>query len=74
MIKKIIEKINILLKDPELKRKVIFTLFIFLAFRFFAFLPVPAINLEKLRALFSQNQFLSFQCLHQLHTEQNGEL
>src|SRR3989339_1608349 len=59
MIKKIIEKINILLKDPELKRKVIFTLFIFLAFRFFAFLPVPAINLEKLRALFSQNQFLS---------------
>src|SRR3989339_2288560 len=59
MIKKIIEKINILLKDPELKRKVIFTLFIFLAFRFFAFLPVPAINLEKLRVLFSQNQFLS---------------
>jgi len=59
MIKKIIGKINILLKDPELKRKVIFTLFIFLAFRFFAFLPVPAINLEKLRVLFSQNQFLS---------------
>jgi len=59
MIKKIIEKINVLLKDPELKRKVIFTLFIFLAFRFFAFLPVPAINLVKLRALFSQNQFLS---------------
>lgn len=59
MIKKIIEKINILLKDPELKRKLLFTLFIFLAFRFFAFLPVPAINLVKLRALFSQNQFLS---------------
>ncbi|PIU74500.1 preprotein translocase subunit SecY [Candidatus Roizmanbacteria bacterium CG_4_8_14_3_um_filter_34_9] len=59
MIKKIIEKINILLKDPELKRKLLFTLFIFLAFRFFAFLPVPSINLVKLRALFSQNQFLS---------------
>lgn len=59
MIKKIIEKINTLLKDPELKRKILFTLFIFLAFRFFAFLPIPAINLVKLRALFSQNQFLS---------------
>ena len=59
MIKKIIEKINILLKDTELKRKLLFTLFIFLAFRFFAFLPVPSINLVKLRALFSQNQFLS---------------
>ncbi|MDO9027597.1 MAG: preprotein translocase subunit SecY [Candidatus Roizmanbacteria bacterium] len=59
MIKKIIEKINILLKDPELKRKLLFTLFIFLAFRIFAFLPVSAINLVKLRALFSENQFLS---------------
>ncbi len=59
MIKKIIEKINVLLKDPELKKKVLFTLFIFLAFRIFAFLPVPVINLVKLRALFSQNQFLS---------------
>src|SRR3989339_473790 len=59
MIKKIIEKINVLLKDPELKRKILFTLFIFLAFRFFAFLPIPVINLEKLRVLFSQNQFLS---------------
>ena len=59
MIKKIFEKINILIKDPELKRKLLFTLFIFLAFRFFAFLPVPSINLVKLRALFSQNQFLS---------------
>ena len=59
MIKKIVEKINILLKDPELKRKFLFTLFIFLAFRIFAFLPVPVIDLVKLRALFSQNQFLS---------------
>jgi preprotein translocase subunit SecY len=59
MIKKIVEKINILLNDPELKRKLLFTLFIFLAFRVFAFLPVPAINLVKLRSLFSQNQFLS---------------
>lgn len=55
----IIDKIKSLFRDPELKRKLIFTLFIFLAFRVFAFLPVPAIDLVKLRALFSQNQFLS---------------
>jgi len=59
MFKKIIEKINLLLKDPQLKKKIIFTLFIFLAFRIFAFTPVPSINLIKLRTLFSQNQFLS---------------
>lgn len=55
----ITNKIKLLLHDPELKRKLIFTLFIFLAFRIFAFLPVPAINLVKLRALFASNQFLS---------------
>lgn len=55
----ITNKIKLLFRDPELKRKLLFTLFIFLAFRLFAFLPVPAINLLKLRALFAQNQFLS---------------
>ncbi len=53
------EKLQILLRDQELKRKLIFSMFIFFAFRIFAFLPVPAINLDRLRVLFSQNQFLS---------------
>lgn len=57
--KDIIEKLRLLFKDPELKRKTLFTLFIFLIFRIFAFLPVPTINLIKLKALFAQNQFLS---------------
>lgn len=57
--KEISEKIKLLLKDRELKRKVLFTLFIFFIFRLFAFLPVPAIDLDKLRELFTQNQFLS---------------
>jgi len=55
----IVDKIKLLFRDPELKRKTLFTLGIFLAFRIFSFLPVPAINLVKLRILFSQNQFLS---------------
>ncbi len=57
--KKILEKINQVFSDPELKRKVLFTLFIFLAFRLFAFLPVPVIDLAKLKSLFASNQFLS---------------
>ncbi len=52
-------KIKLLFRDPELKRKTLFTLSIFLVFRLFAFLPVPAIDLNRLRVLFSQNQFLS---------------
>src|SRR3989344_264357 len=57
--KEIGEKIKLLLQDPQLKRKTFFTLFIFLAFRIFAFLPVPAIDLVKLKALFAESQFLS---------------
>lgn len=57
--KKIKEKISLLFQDPLLKRKTIFTLFIFFAFRLFAFLPVPSINLKLLQQLFAKNQFLS---------------
>lgn len=46
-------------RDPQLKRKTIFTLLIFVFFRLFAFLPVSVINLARLRTLFAQNQFLS---------------
>jgi len=57
--KEIKEKIQLLLHDEKLKRKALLTLVIFLFFRIFAFLPVSVINLDKLRVLFSQNQFFS---------------
>ncbi|QQG44701.1 MAG: preprotein translocase subunit SecY [Candidatus Roizmanbacteria bacterium] len=57
--KEITEKLKLLLKDNQLRRKLIFTLMIFFVFRLFAFLPVPTIDLEKLRTLFAQSQFLS---------------
>jgi preprotein translocase subunit SecY len=57
--KDITEKLQLLLRDPALKKKTIFTLAIFLFFRLFAFLPVSVINLAKLKLLFTQNQFLS---------------
>lgn len=57
--KEIADKIKLIFQDPQLKKKIIFTLLIFLFFRIFAFLPVSVINLEKLKALFAQSQFLS---------------
>ncbi|NTU73333.1 preprotein translocase subunit SecY, partial [Candidatus Roizmanbacteria bacterium] len=57
--KDIVSKIKLVIQDPELKRKLIFTFAIFLAFRIFAFLPVPTINLVQLKSLFASSQFLS---------------
>jgi len=57
--KEILSKLKLLFQDPQLKRKTIFTLSIFLFFRIFAFLPVSIIDLAKLKILFSQSQFLS---------------
>lgn len=59
MIKSIIDKIKVILRDPTLKKKIVFTFFLFLVFRVFAFLPVPAVNIAKLKVLFAQSQFLS---------------
>lgn len=57
--KPIQDRLRLILKDPVLKRKILVTFFIFLVFRIFAYLPVPAIDLAKLKLLFAQNQFLS---------------
>jgi preprotein translocase subunit SecY len=57
--KDIAEKLKLLARDEVLKKKIYFTLAIFLFFRIFAFLPVSIINLAKLRALFDSSQFLS---------------
>lgn len=45
-------------KTRELRRKILLTAFIFLIFRIFAHIPIPGVNLIKLRSLFSQNEFL----------------
>ncbi len=57
--KEITEKVQLLFRDPQLRRKLIFTFTLFLFFRLFAFLPVSVIDLQKLRMLFEQSQFLS---------------
>lgn len=45
-------------KTPELRRKILLTVLLFIVFRLFAHIPIPGVNTEKLKALFSQNQFL----------------
>ena len=57
--KEIKDTLRKLFADPEVRRKLIFTLAIFFVFRVFAFLPVPAIDLARLKNLFAGNQFLS---------------
>ena len=54
-----LEKIKFFLKDPTLRKKILFTLFIFAIFRIFAFLPVPAVDREALRTIFGQSAFFS---------------
>lgn len=45
-------------KTPELRRKIIITLSLFVVFRIFAHIPIPGIDRARLALLFSQNQFL----------------
>lgn len=44
-------------KSPEVRQKILFTLGIFLVFRFFAHVPVSGVNTEQLKNLFASNQF-----------------
>lgn len=45
-------------KDRELRKKTLIVLLLFLAFRFLAHIPVSGVNINQLKALFDQNQFL----------------
>lgn len=43
----------------DLRKKILFTAFIFLIFRIFAYVPVPGVDLVSLKRIFSQSQLLS---------------
>src|SRR3989304_8152742 len=55
---KYLRPIILAFKTKELRKKLIFTALIFLIFRIFAHIPVPGVNLEKLKTLFAQSEFL----------------
>ncbi|MBU3978325.1 hypothetical protein KKE68_01320 [Patescibacteria group bacterium] len=46
-------------KSPEIRKKIIFTLAIFLVVRIFAHIPVAGVDLQALKNLFNSNQFFS---------------
>lgn len=46
------------LKTKDVRNKLLFTAGIFIVFRLFAYIPVSGVNVESLKQLFSQNQFL----------------
>lgn len=60
MIQKFIDKIQAILANQALKKKLIFTLVIFALTRFLAHIPVPGVDLVQLRSIFASSQFLSF--------------
>jgi preprotein translocase subunit SecY len=47
------------IKSPDVRKKILFTGFIFLVARIFAHIPVPGVNIAQLHSLFAQNQFLA---------------
>ncbi len=56
--KKIFEPLRLALKTPDLRKKLIFTIFIFFVFRLFAHIPIPGVDTVRLKSLFASSQFL----------------
>src|SRR5690606_28470062 len=54
----IVETLVSLIKTPEVRKKIVFTALIVIAFRFLAHIPVVGVNVVQLKSLFAQNQFL----------------
>ncbi|NBO17358.1 MAG: preprotein translocase subunit SecY, partial [Proteobacteria bacterium] len=49
---------NSILRNPEIRNKILFTLFIILIFRILSHIPVPGINIASVKAFVSSNQLL----------------
>jgi preprotein translocase subunit SecY len=45
-------------KIPELRKRILFTAFIFVVFRLAAHIPVPSVDIVALKDLFARNQLL----------------
>lgn len=46
-------------KTPELRRKIVVTIVLFIVFRLFSHVPIPGVDASRLASLFASNQFLS---------------
>ncbi len=52
------EKINLVFRDPVLRRRILFTLGALVIFQFLASIPIPGVDKNKLATFFANNQFL----------------
>ena len=60
MLEQIINKIQAIFSNKTLKKKLLFTLGIIALTRLLAHIPVPIVDVNRLRLIFASNQFLSF--------------
>ncbi|MEK7463837.1 MAG: preprotein translocase subunit SecY [Patescibacteria group bacterium] len=56
--KKFLEKVTIVLRDPTLRRRIAFTIGALVVFRLLSAIPIPGIDLASLERLLAGNQFL----------------
>ncbi|OGD97419.1 preprotein translocase subunit SecY [Candidatus Curtissbacteria bacterium RIFCSPLOWO2_01_FULL_38_11b] len=56
---KYLQLISKIFQNKDLRRKILFTAFIFFIFRVFAQVPVPGVDIVSLKRLFAQSQLLS---------------
>ncbi len=53
-----LDKLAAIFRDQILRKRILFTISILVIFRLMASIPIPGIDLERLKAVFSSNQFL----------------
>jgi preprotein translocase subunit SecY len=51
-------KLSLIFKDKQIRNKILITFFLLAIFRLAANIPVPGVNLENLKRMFLENQFL----------------
>ncbi len=55
----IFDKLKQIFQTKELRNKILFTLGVFFFFRLLAHIPVPGVDLDRLRSIFAASQFLN---------------
>jgi len=58
VVSQILQELKTAVKIPDLRKKLLFTALILFIFRLAAHIPVAGVNLQALKGLFGQNQFL----------------
>lgn len=52
-----LQKLKLIFKDKDLRKKILFVLIVFVIFRIGAAIPIPGVDAERLKNFFASNQF-----------------